>query len=112
LVEFNSGKELLRYLEQLENQNVDVEDFEHETPSMIFLDLLMPGMDGIKTLKAIRAQPLWADIPVTLITHSHEEARIERAQELGANAFMPKPFTKLDVAHALKHTNNYSAMIL
>ena len=111
LVCLRSGKELLEYLAQLEMENIEANEFEVEIPSMIFLDLMMPGMDGVDTLKAMRRQPIWADVAVTLITCSRNDVAVKRAEKAGANAFMPKPFSERDVIQALHKDSNYSPTI-
>ncbi len=112
IVCLRSGKELLEYLSQLEMENIEACEFEVEIPSMIFLDLMMPSMDGVDTLIALRRQPLWADTPVTLVTCSRSDAAVKRAEKAGANAFMPKPFSERDVVQALHRDSNFSPTIL
>ena len=107
-----SGKQLLEYLAQLEKENIEACEFEAEIPSMIFLDLMMPTMDGVDTLLALRRQPIWADVAVTLVTCSRNDIAVKRAEKAGANAFMPKPFTEMDVVQALHKDSNYSPTIL
>lgn len=111
LVCLRSGKELLEYLAQVEMENIEANEFEVEIPSMIFLDLMMPGMDGVDTLIAMRRQPIWADVAVTLITCSRNDVAVKRAEKAGANAFMPKPFSERDVIQALHKDSNYSPTI-
>ncbi len=109
IISLSGGKELLDYLLTVEMENIEATEFEVEIPDMIFLDLLMPSMDGIKTLEAIRGQSIWADVPVTLITGSRDDTAIKQAEGAGANAFLPKPFTKMDVTKALNKGNNFSS---
>ena len=109
---FNSGKELIEYLNRMDLCDVEAEEFEAELPEMIFLDLMMPRMDGIETLKTIKSQSLWCDIPVTLVTCSRNDLQVQQAELAGANAFLPKPFTAFDVVKTLNKANNYSARIV
>lgn len=111
IVCLRSGKELIDYLAQLEMENIEACEFEVEIPSMIFLDLMMPTMDGVETLIALRRQPLWADMAVTLVTCSRNDVAVKRAEKAGANAFMPKPFTERDVVQALHRDSNFSPTI-
>jgi CheY-like chemotaxis protein len=62
-----------------------------ETPDVILLDMMMPTMDGLDTLAALRAQPATALTPVIFLTaRAGEEA--ERLRALGAAGVLIKPF--------------------
>ena len=112
IITLRSGKELLDYLGELEMENIEAMEFEVEIPDMIFLDLMMPQMNGIQTLAAMRRQGIWSDVPVTLVTCSRDDIAIKQAEDVGANAFMPKPFTKQDVVQALHKGTNFSPTIM
>ncbi len=60
---------------------------------LVLMDWLMPGMDGIETLREIRRQPATANLPVVMIRGfaTHEEE--ERAAMLGSRSFLHKPIT-------------------
>lgn len=58
-------------------------------PAMIFLDMMMPRMDGEAFLKAIRSNPRLADIPVVILS-GHKDAQ-QKAAELGAVGCLVKP---------------------
>jgi CheY-like chemotaxis protein len=58
-------------------------------PSLILLDMMMPGLDGEGFLKALRTDPSQADVPVVILT-AHPGAR-ERATALGAAGCLVKP---------------------
>jgi serine phosphatase RsbU (regulator of sigma subunit) len=61
-------------------------------PDMIFLDLMMPVMDGFGVLEALQANELWREIPVVIISASNDLVNIVRGIEMGATDFLPKPF--------------------
>lgn len=65
---------------------------EAEPPDMLFLDLMMPVLDGFSVLERLRAHEQWRDIPVVIISASDDLANIVRGIELGAIDFLPKPF--------------------
>ena len=60
-------------------------------PSMILLDIMMPGMDGYEVCQKLKANPLTAPIPVIFITARNEEADEARGLELGAVDYITKP---------------------
>lgn len=109
---FKNGAELLAHLNRMDINDVEAEEFESKVPQMIFLDLMMPEMNGIETLEKIRAQSLWCDVPITLITCSKNDFYVQQAELAGANAFMPKPFTSFDVVKTLNKASNYSPRIV
>lgn len=57
---------------------------------MILLDIKMPLMDGIETLKRIRQLSLTSHIPIVMFTSSRLPSDIEKSYNLGANAFIQK----------------------
>ena len=59
-------------------------------PDFIFLDHLMPGMDGFDTLKAIKSNPETQDIPVVMYTSQHAHKYYEEAHALGAAGVISK----------------------
>lgn len=63
-----------------------------ELPSLILLDLKMPGMNGVDTLRVIRADERLRDIPVVILTSSSLESDREESFDAGADAFFHKAF--------------------
>lgn len=61
-------------------------------PKVIVLDLLMPGMDGFQVLRALKSSPDLAHIPVVIGSARDSEKDKEMAFQLGAAAFLVKPF--------------------
>ncbi len=62
-------------------------------PSVIFLDLSMPGMDGFQLLQCIKADPLLQEIPVHVLSTSNAPQDVRRCYQLGAAAYMVKPYS-------------------
>jgi CheY-like chemotaxis protein len=61
------------------------------SPSMVFLDWNMPGVNGASVLKSIRANDRTSNIPVIIISTSDYKENIEHARALGANLYVTKP---------------------
>jgi two-component system, OmpR family, response regulator len=61
-------------------------------PDLALLDMLMPGMDGLETLAALRAAPQTADVPVMFMTGKAEARDIEIYKFSGAIGVLAKPF--------------------
>lgn len=67
-------------------------------PDLILLDIVMPYMDGMETLKKIKSEDSWKKIPVILLTNLSEKEKIEEALSIGANDYMVKShFTPSEV---------------
>jgi CheY-like chemotaxis protein len=74
-----------------------------EMPNLIFLDLLLPGIDGFEVLKKIKADPATKDIPVIVFSNLGQKEDIEKARGLGAIDFLVKAnFTLDDVVTKIK----------
>jgi len=60
---------------------------------LVLMDWNMPNMTGIEALKAIRANPATAKVPVIMVTSESEKTRILEAIQAGATNYIVKPFT-------------------
>jgi signal transduction histidine kinase len=58
---------------------------------LVILDLLMPGMNGFETCRALRAIPGWEEIPVLILTGTKETELFAQAIDSGADDFLTKP---------------------
>jgi two-component system, chemotaxis family, chemotaxis protein CheY len=65
---------------------------EHQNLDAVLLDMNMPRMDGMAFLRLIKADPIFAKIPVVVVTTDGTEETCRRAVETGAAAFLTKPF--------------------
>jgi two-component system phosphate regulon response regulator PhoB len=63
-----------------------------EAPDLVVLDLMLPGIDGYQVLQALRADEATSGIPVLVLTAKSLQADRERSRQLGAAAFLTKPF--------------------
>ena len=70
-------------------------------PDLIFLDLMLPGIDGLDVCRLLKADPQTASIPVLMLTAKGDETDIVTGLELGADDYVTKPFSpKILVARA------------
>ena len=67
-------------------------------PDLVFLDLMMPGMDGWDVLKAMKEDDATADIPVILLTAKTGEDDQMRGWQEGILEYVSKPFNPLSLA--------------
>ena len=64
-------------------------------PDLIFLDILMPVMDGIEMLKLLRSDPWGKEVPVIVLTAVDSMGKIAEIVEQGSNEYLPKASTTL-----------------
>ncbi len=76
-------------------------------PTMILLDLNLPGTDGRQVLKQIKLDPSLKLIPVIILTTSSDERDIAQCYEEGANSYMQKPVSFDKFVEALKRLRDY-----
>jgi signal transduction histidine kinase len=70
-----------------------------DLPDLIICDVNMEGMDGYQTLSALRGVAATASIPVILMTGMADQAGMRQGMELGADDYLPKPFS-IDALYA------------
>ena len=76
------------------NGKEGVEKALKERPQMIFMDIMMPGMDGREATRQIRSNPETKNIPIVVVSVLHREEDIEKCMEADCNDFLVKPVTR------------------
>lgn len=96
-----NGDEALNYLYQREG-------FEGvPRPSMVLLDLNMPGVNGYTVLEKMKADPELKSIPVVVLTTSDDPRDIETCYALGANSYVHKPVDLPGFIEAIARLKDY-----
>ncbi|GMQ89523.1 MAG: hypothetical protein BMS9Abin09_1019 [Gammaproteobacteria bacterium] len=85
----NSGSEALEFLT-------------HNRPDVIFMDHMMPGMDGFEAVKSIKSSPETATIPVLMYTSKGGDLYLGQARALGAVGVLPKTVAPAELYSSLK----------
>jgi CheY-like chemotaxis protein len=78
-----------------------VESIRQQRPDLVLLDVMMPGMDGMQVLDAIRADPRLASLPVILVTAKTEDHDLLEGYRAGAQYYVTKPFTSRQLLYAI-----------
>src|SRR5436305_1511612 len=76
-------------------------------PGLIYLDIEMPGMNGLETLKQIRAEAAYRDIPIVMMTGVCGEEQMKQAAALGANSYTLKPANAEQFLRTVLASTNY-----
>jgi len=77
-------------------------EIEKQTPDLIILDIMMPGIDGIETCRRIRADPVTAEVPILMFSALSGDDDVERARQVGANHLITKPFNLVGLGSVVK----------
>ena len=70
---------------------------EREQPTIVFLDVDMPRMDGIDACRRMRANPATSQATIVILTAAHGDRIEAQAEDAGADLFLTKPFSPLDL---------------
>ncbi len=74
---------------------------ERERPDAVITDVMMPRMNGLELLDAIRARSELAEIPILFLSASPRPARRDEGRRHGATAYLTKPFRTAELRAAL-----------
>src|ERR1700758_1191954 len=72
-----------------------------EQPELIFLDIVLPGINGFAVLRALRHDPLTQHIPIVMISGNQQATEQFYVQRFGADDFIKKPFGQREVQRAI-----------
>ena len=89
-------------LEELEEHDVEffsaengeqaLEIIRNENPQLVFLDVMMPKMNGMEVCRRVRSELSLNDTYIILLTAKGQEADKQKGQEVGADLYLTKPF--------------------
>jgi CheY-like chemotaxis protein len=86
----------------VESAEQAIDYLSRQRPDVIFMDHLMPGMDGFQAVQAIKNNPRTATIPIMMYTSQEGELYLSQARALGAVGVLPKQIKHADVSKALE----------
>ena len=87
IVHVSDGKEALDFIYAREQFS---ERDSNKKPRLILLDLKLPRVSGLETLKALKSDPATKSIPIVILTSSTEERDLTECYNLGANSYLVK----------------------
>jgi CheY-like chemotaxis protein len=80
-----------------------------EEPSLVFLDVDMPRLDGIETCRQLRTEDVAASATIVMLTAAHGDSVEHQAEEAGADLFLTKPFSPLDLLRLVDRLGGQSS---
>jgi CheY-like chemotaxis protein len=94
-----NGEKVLSYLEEIESDQL---------PSLIILDLNMPRMNGTQTLRSLKDNMRYNDIPVIIFSTSVNTIEMQECMEIGATSYITKPVTYKECLDAAQKFYDFS----
>src|SRR3984957_17447700 len=88
-------------VDMAESAEQAIEYLNSNRPDAIFMDHLMPGMDGLQAVKAMKSNALTATIPIMMYPSQEGELYVGQARALGAMGVLPKQVRPVDVSKVL-----------
>lgn len=98
-----NGEEALAFL----RKQPPFDKNEHTNPDLIFLDIKMPRLNGVETLKLLKADKQLNYIPVIMISTTTTDHEIQQCYELGASGYVTKPIQFEEFTRKIKALNLY-----
>ena len=78
------------------------EALQQEKPTLVILDVMLPGIDGVELLRRMREDPNLEDIPVVMATAKDSEIDKIQGLDLGADYYLTKPFGVMELVSCVK----------
>ena len=75
-----------------ENGEIALEIIQKENPKLVFLDVMMPKMNGMEVCRRVKKELQLNNVFIVLLTAKGQELDRQRGQEVGADVYMTKPF--------------------
>ncbi len=72
-------------------------------PVLIIMDLLMPGFDGLTSIRLLRVSPATRDIPILVVSGLDAAGHADKCKASGASAYLAKPLTADELRQSLRH---------
>ena len=79
-----------------------LEQLRHAQPSLVLLDIAMPGQDGLELCRALKRDPTTREVPVFVISARPGREVVERALAAGAEVFIRKPFENHELIEKIR----------
>jgi DNA-binding response OmpR family regulator len=83
---------------------------DRETPDLMILDVMMPGVDGIELCQMIRKRPPTAETPILILSARGDAESVMRGMDAGANDYLPKPILHHDLVAKVRHMLNMNVV--
>jgi two-component system alkaline phosphatase synthesis response regulator PhoP len=72
------------------------------TPDLVILDVMLPKVSGFDVCRQIRGDPRWGGLKILMLTAKGRESEMQKGMELGADAYVTKPFSTRDLVARIR----------
>jgi DNA-binding response OmpR family regulator len=79
----------------------------HPMPTLVLLDLKLPGVDGFDVLREVKSTPILKRLPVIILTSSREEGDRALGYDIGANSYIVKPVSFAGFLDVIRQIEGY-----
>lgn len=107
IVRTRDGQEALDYL----NRVGPFADRPVDRPLLLLLDIKMPRVDGVEVLRHVRADPIFANVPVIMLTTTDDPREVHRCYELGCSVYVTKPVAYEAFVEAIKRLGLFLSIV-
>ncbi|MEQ8173736.1 MAG: response regulator transcription factor [Syntrophomonadaceae bacterium] len=101
LVTFNLEKDGFEVVSAYDGKS-GIEVVKLQNPDLIILDIMLPGMDGLKVCRTLKQDPQYSSIPIIMLTAKAEEFDTVLGLEMGADDYIKKPFSPKELVARVK----------
>src|SRR5215210_2776854 len=101
VLQYNLEKEGFR-VEVAHRGDAGLEAVRRESPDLVLLDLMLPGLDGLEMTRLLKRDPVTSRLPIVMLTARSEEVERIVGLELGADDYISKPFSPREVVLRVK----------
>ena len=71
-------------------------------PDVVLLDIMLPKQNGYEVCRSVKSEPTLSSIPIIMLTAKGQEVEMLKGLELGASAYIAKPFGNAEVLEAVR----------
>jgi two-component system phosphate regulon response regulator PhoB len=101
MIRYNLDREGYR-VSTVVNGEDGFERAQQDSPDLVLLDLMLPGIDGLEICRRLKADPVTRAIPIVMVTAKGDESDIVLGLGLGADDYVPKPFSPKELVARVK----------
>ena len=101
VISYNLSREGFRVVAEFRGDE-GINQVRKQSPDLVILDLMLPGIDGLSVCQQIKSDPLTQDIPIIIVSAKGEESDVVIGLGMGADDYLAKPFSPRELVARVK----------